>query len=399
MPAENIMLIKLYAKEILTSATSAIWKLHYLLTNLKTDSLVLSNLEEHFTIFQSQLEELVSEFITKPSIINQMPKKKQKELEKILSCVPDDLYEFTSSSLFTRSLANLMPLGKEMVVNKSPVNQDSNIGIENQSRLQQMINAGNPGNDNVVFNVVPNRGNNIQQNQDRINPVQNMNPMNNIQMNPSPNQHITCHFYPILTSSISVPISEDNIISLREQNPAILHLPLNANLRHIKNSILRPILNCLPLGSVPMGLKRGRMQIHFLGINSDQWTDWLSRFMEALADRNNVEEIVAQQPARVEQLVEEDGEIEEGGIRGGMELVADQNIIQENGPVNQHQDGGANNLADQPNAQLPIRIESMVVNGTTDMWNMTRGLVRNGSVFIVECKQGEPGFLLQGMIN
>lgn len=91
--------------------------------------------------------------------------------------------------------------------------------------------------------------------------------------NPNPNQFTTCHFYPMLTRGLLVPIVEADIQILMEQIPAILHLPLNSDIKHIKNSVLRPILNCLPLGSVPMGLKRGRMQVHFLGIAHDQWQD------------------------------------------------------------------------------------------------------------------------------
>ena len=121
MPTENTMLIKLYSKEILTSATTAIWKLHHLLTNMKTDSLVLSNLENHFTEFQLKLEELVADFITKPSILEKIPSKKQKEVNNILNRIPSDLYEFTSSSVFLRSLINIMPPAKQSNENKSPV--------------------------------------------------------------------------------------------------------------------------------------------------------------------------------------------------------------------------------------------------------------------------------------
>lgn len=75
MPTENSILIKLYAKEILSSATAAIWKIHYLLENIKPDSLILSNLEEEFTMFQLKLEELVSNFKIKPSVMNKLTKK------------------------------------------------------------------------------------------------------------------------------------------------------------------------------------------------------------------------------------------------------------------------------------------------------------------------------------
>ena len=104
---------------------------------------------------------------------------------------------------------------------------------------------------------------------DNVVPRINFNVDGYIPENPNPNQFTTCHFFPILTRGLLVPIRETDIQTLSEQIPAILHLPLSSDIKHIKNSVLRPILNCLPLGSVPLGLKRGRMQVHFLGITND----------------------------------------------------------------------------------------------------------------------------------
>ena len=72
------------------------------------------------------------------------------------------------------------------------------------------------------------------------------------------------------------------------------------------------------------------MQVHFLGINSDQWNDWLERFTENLRERNNAEEIVAQPNGQIGQdggaqnfQVLRNNEVEEGD-RGDNR---DQNII------------------------------------------------------------------------
>ncbi len=92
---------------------------------------MLTILEEHIQEFQLDFEELVSNFVAKPSILNILPKKNQRDLDKLIESIPDDLYEFTSSSLFNTSLGGILPQGKDSVVNKSPVKQDNNIGIEN----------------------------------------------------------------------------------------------------------------------------------------------------------------------------------------------------------------------------------------------------------------------------
>ena len=350
----------------------------------------MSNIEEHLTTFQLEFESLVTEFVSKPSILAMIPDKKYNELKSNLENLNDEIYEFSSSAQFTQCLGSIIPLDKEHAVNNSPVKQDGNIGIEHQPRMQQMIvgggGFGNQVERNNPLNLIQNLNlvNQIEVLDQGIPNIQNIPAqIQNAQVNPIPNQHITCHFFPILTGSISMPITEEDIQILLEQNPSILHLPLNANLRHIKNSILRPILNCLPLGSVPLGLKRGRMQVHFLGVNTDQWHEWLDRFVDVLRERNNQEEFMVQENPAVEIQPAIGEDVQHFG-----------NFARLNPEVNQPIEEGLN-----VGNQQPFRIESMLINGTTDLWTMTRGLVRNGSVFIVECKQAEPAFLLQGMIN
>lgn len=145
------------------------------------------------------------------------------------------------------------------------------------------------------------------------------------------NQVFTCSFYPILTGSV---LSLNNIQIGRNQQPASIQVSLKMTLRDLKNTILRPMLNALPLGTVPHGLKRSRMEVHLLRPG----VDYVEFYDDLIAQRRN------------------------------------------------NLDG---DRLDVDTIQLHSR--------DLPLHHTTRGYVHRDSIFVVECKQAEPGFLLDGV--